>query len=366
MRPPTLRQSALRAPLNDILGTEANVRLLRALSEHGAPLSPAELTRRTLLQSTTVYRALDALGDTGIVEPLGGGAPARVSLSTRHPLASAITALFAAERARAHDLYEALKKLAGGMMPPPLAVWLEGASGLPGQSTSDEREAGLGADSEMGDALILDVVAPASSLHEATEALRGAVQMIEHRFDVTIEVRGWTPPDLEALPKKERDRLSLAIPLSGLPPSAVSSGNAGGRRGPGRTRLRAHADHDRRALALAAAIADKLARDPSLVERARAYLTRRTKGASSGERRELAEWDRLLRSASPARLRRFLVDPGERATRLRQTLPFLGLLTEEERRQALDSASGESPDKAPVEKKGKRSDHRRKTGGKTP
>src|SRR5687768_6477005 len=108
MRPPTHRQSALRAPLNQILGTEANVRLLRALSEHGAPSSPAELARRTLLQPTTVYRALVALEDAGIVEPAAGGAPARVALSTRHPLGPAIAALFAAERARADDLHEAL------------------------------------------------------------------------------------------------------------------------------------------------------------------------------------------------------------------------------------------------------------------
>jgi DNA-binding transcriptional ArsR family regulator len=375
MRPPTHRQSALRAPLNQILGTEANVRLLRALSEHGAPSSPAELARRTLLQPTTVYRALVALEDAGIVEPAAGGAPARVALSTRHPLGPAIAALFAAERARADDLHEALQNLASSVKPPPVAVWLEGASSLPGQSTSDEESRGRGSEDERSAALILDVVASGSSLDDTTQTLRESVEKIEHRFDVTIGVRGWTLPDLEALPKTERERLSLAIPLSGLPPSAALNRDAGGRRGPGQTQLRAHADHDRRALALAAAIADKLARDPSLVERARAYIAKRTTGASSGERRELAEWDRLLRTASPARLRRFLVDPGERATRLRQTLPFLGLLTERERRQALVAASAETSDKTLVDERGKpgtsarrsaqRSDRRRKTGRKT-
>jgi hypothetical protein len=42
---------------------------------------------------------------------------------------------------------------------------------------------------------------------------------------------------------------------------------------------------------------------------------------------------------SPSRLRRFLVEPGERATRLRQTLPALDLLTPAERNAVLGSAS---------------------------
>ena len=65
--------------------------------------------------------------------------------------------------------------------------------------------------------------------------------------------------------------------------------------------------------------------------RARAFITSRLTKAAPGEQRELREWDRILRTMSTARLRRFLVDPGERATRLRQTLPFVGALTAEER-----------------------------------
>ncbi|MBK8058777.1 MAG: hypothetical protein IPK33_13275 [Gemmatimonadetes bacterium] len=47
MRPILNRQSALRAPLNDILGTEANVRLLRALAATAAPMSPSRLAEAT-------------------------------------------------------------------------------------------------------------------------------------------------------------------------------------------------------------------------------------------------------------------------------------------------------------------------------
>src|SRR5262249_46541609 len=68
-----------------------------------------------------------------------------------------------------------------------------------------------------------------------------------------------------------------------------------------------------------------------LLVRARSAAPRRRSPHSPGEQRELREWDRILRTMSTARLRRFLVDRGERATRLRQTLPFVGALTAAER-----------------------------------
>jgi hypothetical protein len=84
-------------------------------------------------------------------------------------------------------------------------------------------------------------------------------------------------------------------------------------------------------LKLAGLVADRLARDPSLVERAQKYITRRLNRASAAERRELLEWNQILASTSLAQLRKFLVDPGERATRLRQTLPFVDILSKDER-----------------------------------
>ena len=45
MRPVTVRQSALRAPLNAFLGTEANVRLLRILTQTAEPVTATQLAR---------------------------------------------------------------------------------------------------------------------------------------------------------------------------------------------------------------------------------------------------------------------------------------------------------------------------------
>ncbi|MFL5605400.1 MAG: hypothetical protein ACJ8AD_03020 [Gemmatimonadaceae bacterium] len=85
-----------------------------------------------------------------------------------------------------------------------------------------------------------------------------------------------------------------------------------------------HGDYDARSLALGKKIADRLARDASLVARAR--IQDRWSKASGRERKELDEWRRILDTATPARLR----NPGERGTRLRQTLPFLGVVSEDD------------------------------------
>ena len=60
-------------------------------------------------------------------------------------------------------------------------------------------------------------------------------------------------------------------------------------------------------------------------------VRRRVREASPRERRELAEWIRILSTMSPARLRRFLLENSERAIRLRQTLPTLNFLSPVER-----------------------------------
>lgn len=316
MRPTARPESALRTPLNDILATEANVRMLRVLTATGAPVNAAELARRTLLQRSSVHRALKALETTGLVVRVGAGARSQVHLSSRHPLAAAIEGLFAAERARAAAIVAGLKEAVTALSSPPAAAWLEG----PVAKGSDKP----------GDAVVLRVIDRGSTLATTSEALRDAVEDLERRLDVTIEVRGATPADVAAMPADERDQLRSAISLMGVPPQGFLAGSQPSHR---RT-IRSHADLDERARAIAAAVADKLAKNPSLIENARARIALRLASASSGERKELAEWDRLLRSTSPSRLRRFLVDEGERATRLRQTLPFLDILTEDERNAA--------------------------------
>ena len=313
MRPTTQPQSGIRMPLNGILGTEANVRILRALAASAAPISAAELARRAQLQRSSVHRALKTLAGLGIVSFVGTAPHLQVSLADRSALTEPIRALFGAEQSRYADLLAGLKRASTRIDPPPTAVWVEGS-------------VARGVD-RPGDAAIVCVVGSPRDVDDGAETLREAIQSLERKLDITIEVRSKTLADLEAMSSDLDDELQHAVPVFGIPPMGLLKRYRGDWE---KRDIRMHGDHDARSLALGKRIADRLARDPSLVARARTRVQNRWSKASGRERKELAEWRRILDSATPARLRKILSDPGERGTRLRQTLPFLGVASDDD------------------------------------
>ena len=325
MRPTRNLQSALRTPLNAMLGTEVNVRVLRILAGASEPLSGTQLAREAALTASGVYGALEGLRDTGIVERIGIGARGQFRLNERHPLAGAVKRLFTAERERLEGLFDGLRRTAAGLSPPPRAVWAYGPT--------------VRGDDRPGDPVNVAVVAGSAELSALMDQLRDRVTSLERKYDVTIEVRGFTDADVGALPPSERAELEGAETLLGLPPDVLFEVDAGVRPVAAK-RTRGQADHDRRLLDLAAAIARKLPRDPTIATRALERIRRRMPEASAGERIELREWETVLRAASLPRLARLLVDRGPQATRLRQSLPFVDVLTAAERR-AIGHAGGE-------------------------
>jgi hypothetical protein len=94
-----------------------------------------------------------------------------------------------------------------------------------------------------------------------------------------------------------------------------------------------------RALVYAEAIAQRLKTEPELIDRAKEWIEMRMESAAKSEQGDLREWHRILRSMTPPRLSRFLVDTSERAFRLRQTNPFVGALSQKERRALLKRTS---------------------------
>ena len=87
---------------------------------------------------------------------------------------------------------------------------------------------------------------------------------------------------------------------------------------------------DERSLAFSRLIAGKLRANPALVERARGNLDRWLLDCSERLRPALLEWQELL--AGPLEeLLSFLTSTEERAVRLRQSSPFAGFLTPDER-----------------------------------
>jgi hypothetical protein len=93
-----------------------------------------------------------------------------------------------------------------------------------------------------------------------------------------------------------------------------------------------YSDHgrlDERSLALHRLVAKKLLADPALLDKARENICRWQQSHGSLSL-ALVEWVQIL-AGTPDQVSRFLIERTERATRLRQSSPFTGILTETER-----------------------------------
>ncbi|HET7565247.1 MAG TPA: hypothetical protein VFJ96_09655 [Gemmatimonadaceae bacterium] len=182
MRPTAKRQNRLRAPLNRILATEANVRLLRVLVESPAPATPGTLARRAQLGRTSVYPALRALSETGIIDRLGESAQRLVQLNEGHPLTAAIRALFAAERTAAATVVDRIRDAASAITPLPAAVWVE-VDGA-------------------GNVIRARLIDRADRVEAAAEQFRRALADLERDTGITIEAAGANRAELERIARR--------------------------------------------------------------------------------------------------------------------------------------------------------------------
>ena len=318
MRPPKLQQSRVLQPLNEILGTPANVRLTRALSLSSTPLTGGELARRAGLGRTSIYPALRELEFVGIVEFVGAGAQRQVQLRERHPLAPGLKKLFRAEERRFDELTAALRAVFAESPARALSAWVED----------------LAMASRGNDGVRLYFVAMPEDKDTLLDYLNERLPTVERSHDLQVVVTALTRSELETLSRGDRNALENPTLLEGVPPVGLLAPNRSGAAKPPPV---SHDEHDARARRLALAIAVKIKKDPGLIVLAQNRLERRSQRASPRERRELTEWLRILSTMSPARLRAFLVENSERATRLRQSLPALNLLSAAERQAVLRS-----------------------------
>lgn len=313
----TQTSGALRTPLDEILGAKANVQILRILTREDAPMGRADAARRAGVTPQGGRKALDRLFDVGLVQYVGSGKTRQVQLREEHPLASALTDLFDAERQRHESLLRAIKSVADQATPPPQAVWIQG----PVAEGTDE----------YGDPLILGVLADAEEVDELSEELRNELVELERRYDVTMEVRPYTRADLVAMQPDD----STTVPVFGPGPAAFVA-NGEDKQAPA---LEKHEDHDQRALRRARRLADLLVANPGLRDRALEWLNEQLDQEEGN--REFREWKRILESSSIPRLRRLLTSETDRAIRLRQSLPFWPVLNNEEREMLLAEMNDE-------------------------
>jgi hypothetical protein len=314
----------LRKPLNDILSTEVNVRVLRVLSSSQGPLGKSEVARRAALNPSGVRRSVANLIECGILEPVGVGRRQLVTMRKAHPLVQALKSLFESERDVFTQFLDSLRATVGNLQPPPDSAWIEG----PAAKGSDQPR----------DTIVLGLLASARDVDAISNELDSRTIDIMGKYDVIIEVKRWTAADLATAALPPWSRGEDVISLLGPPPTTfikqeIPSVDEGS------TYSRTHPDLDRRALTIARAIADRLADDPSLVSSARDFIARRLRDASPRERKDLGEWQRLLEHLSVQQLRNFLVHSGERATRLRQSLPFVEVLSKDERKSIFEDAN---------------------------
>jgi hypothetical protein len=318
MRPPKRQQSRFLQPLNEILGTHANVRLIRALSLSSTPLTAGELARRAGLGRTSIYPALRELELTGIVEFVGAGAQRHVQLRERHPLAAKLKGLFRAEVERFDDLATDMRALFVNSPVRAVSAWIEDVNTVPRRM----------------DALRLYFVVMSEDKDTLLDYLNERLAAVERAHDVQILVTGLTRSELKTLSRSNRTALDNPTLLEGVPPDGLLRPD---RSGAAKRAPVSHGEHDARARRLALAIAEKFKKDPGLILLAQHRLERRSPQASRRERREISEWLRILSTMPPARLRAFLVEDSERATRLRQSLPALNVLSAAERQAVLRS-----------------------------
>ena len=134
----------------------------------------------------------------------------------------------------------------------------------------------------------------------------------------------------------------------GMSPSRLTALTAGGGRDiPQPPRLCYHvsmqtvdSDHsriDERSLAMHRLIAAKVRADPALLDKARDNV-RRWQESEGSPKLALAEWEHLL-GGPVSQVTQFIAERSDHATRLRQSSPFAGILTEAERLAIYESYS---------------------------
>jgi len=313
MRPPSQRQDPLRTPLNDILGSEGNVRVLRVLAFTQEPMGRATTARRAELNASGVRRILDRLAELGLVEALGSGRNRSVRIRNRHPLAAAIRALFVEERRTYERFLDAVRRAFDRPRFPARAVWIE---------SPEARAPGT---------VHMGVLGPPDAIERAVDIVQNQLRSAEQELATQFVVHGYTNADALALSDEEAERLNdLTLVYGWLPQEWLQRSG-----GP----VLSHRFLDERARQLAMAIADLVPNDPSIIDRARHWIERQLEAADRRHARDLEEWDRLLSQLSLQQIQAFLREDSERADRLRQSMPFVEVLSGAERKQLLEEAS---------------------------
>lgn len=280
-----------RYPLDELLGTNAQLRVVRFLTSQATrPSSAPEIATATGLTGQGVRNALERLVGLGYVVRTGGGRTQLYAFRDDEALQGALRRLFDVERARhdglVRDLRSAFSGIAGVR-----SAWV--------QSWPSAARAPL----EVG------VETDADSLADVRVSSRAAVAPLETKYDLVVEVSQFTSVDAPAV-----DAHSVTL-LVGLPP------------GSGKARVAPRVTGRQRVERVSRAIAEQLKQDPALRMRARNHIDWLLQEEQGAATQDLLEWRHILDTYSDERLYDFVRSSSPRADRLNQSSPFVPVLT---------------------------------------
>lgn len=295
MRPPSVARSRVRFPLDEILGSRALVRLSRVLIHSlEGPVSVTDAAFAAGLTVAGARRALQGLEQAGLAVRVGSGRAQKFAVKEGSPFIPALSELFELEDRAYSDLLDRLR--AAVAIPEVHAAWLVDRS------------------SDSTGTLEVSVVADARAVAWLPQELRTRILAVERESDLIVELGISTRADDPIVPEE-------AVMLWGF--DSLESDHPSGHT--------TTADANERSLRLSEAVAELIRTDSSLIARARrhtAWLLREGQGMSAAD---ISEWQQLLDSYSPERLRDLLISKTSRADRLRRSSPFLAVLTADER-----------------------------------
>ena len=305
------QQSFLMHPLTSILGSKGHVIVLRELIRSTHPLSHSELLERTDLSRQGVYDITKRLVETGVATYTGSGRQQLVELREKYPLYKELVNLFSMETQRYEDLVDTLRSIVRNLEKQPESVWIFGRT--------------VRGEDEYGDPVQIAVLGKLKTVDSLTGEFREKLiqDKVESNFDVTIDIRGVTVADLETRPSLTEEGM---IHLWGIDPKEYLN--------PQRDEsdsVKSHKDHDERSLEESKIWTELLKSNPEIIPKTLSLLDKQIDKTSTGEKLELLEWKNLLENSSFQRLKKFIESDSERAVRLRQSIPFWQVLTENEK-----------------------------------
>ena len=295
MRPVSSTYNPLENPLNHVLGRESNIRILRLLSDQLEPLGVSLISEKTGLTAAGARKALESLVRNGTVEEFGSSRQRQYQLRTRDRLFQALIGLFEEERRNYQNLLNKIRDAAFELPLEMESMWVEAL------------DSGFGRQMEIG------FLAMPAHLNEITSRLRKQLYQVESEYDITIDLEAYTKADIAFLKTENVTVIYGRFPDE----KKLRPGQEMG-----------HTDMDQRARMWAGDLARFVREDPTLISRARNWLEDiRIRGTGTASH-DIEEWLRILTYYSKRQIMEFLISESPRAHRLRQSSPFLAVLSE--------------------------------------